>query len=162
MVIETGRLRIVPLDADALNMLIDDSEKFQEEYNVRYDAHPVEGGYKNMLLRQSEAVSDDEDNYYWNTLWLIAKEGTAIGGIYFKGCPSDGVVEIGYGQNKKYEGKGYMSEAVKAFLRFAFLSGAERVIAETEKNNVKSQNVLKRCGFAPYMQGNTIWWEKKR
>ena len=162
MVIETGRLRIVPLDADALNMLIDDSEKFQEEYNVRYDAQPVEGEYKNMLLRQSEAVSDDEDNYYWNTLWLIAKEGTAIGGIYFKGCPSDGVVEIGYGQNKKYEGKGYMSEAVKAFLSFAFLSGAERVIAETEKNNVKSQNVLKRCGFAPYMQGKTIWWEKKR
>ena len=156
MVIETERLRIAPLDADALNMLIDDSEKFQEEYNVRYDAQPVEGEYK------SDAISDDEDNYYWDTLWLIAKEGTAIGGIYFKGCPSDGVVEIGYGQNKKYEGKGYMSEAVKAFLRFAFLSGAERVIAETEKNNVKSQNVLKRCGFAPYMQGKTIWWEKKR
>ena len=66
MVIETERLRIAPLDADALNMLIDDSEKFQEEYNVRYDAQPVEGEYRNMLLRQSDAVSDDENNYYWN------------------------------------------------------------------------------------------------
>ncbi|KRN26675.1 GNAT family N-acetyltransferase [Liquorilactobacillus mali] len=33
------------------------------------------------------------------------------------------------------------------------------VIAETEIENLASQNVLKRCGFKLYKQNNTCWWK---
>ena len=37
MVIETGRLRIVPLDADMLETLSRDVKEFEREYDAKYD-----------------------------------------------------------------------------------------------------------------------------
>lgn len=53
-----------------------------------------------------------------------------------------------------------MTETVKALCDFAFSRGVSEVIAETERDNIASQNVLKRCGFEIYKQGETLWWSR--
>ena len=55
---------------------------------------------------------------------------------------------IGYVADTKYEGKGYITEAIKAVLAVLFEdSGAHRVKADCNENNVRSWRLLERCGF---------------
>lgn len=56
--------------------------------------------------------------------------------------------EIGYWIRKKFEGQGYMSEAVDAITRFAFhVLSAERVEIRVDDNNSKSWRIPERLGF---------------
>ena len=54
-----------------------------------------------------------------------------------------------------------MTEALNAFLAFGKGLGIERVRADTLKDNIRSQNVLKRCGFSFLREDGNLWWEKK-
>ena len=74
--------------------------------------------------------------------------------------PVDGVTEVGYGMNPAYEGQGYMTEALRAFLDFARAHGVRAVRADTERDNLRSQAVLKRCGFQFLYEDKTLWWER--
>ena len=57
--------------------------------------------------------------------------------------------EIGYVLAKKYWGAGYMLEAMKAFVAFAFEHvGLRRLEAEIDPRNVASAKLLERLGFA--------------
>ena len=47
----------------------------------------------------------------------------------------------------KYEGYGYMSEALTTMLNYGKENDVIKVIADTNVDNIKSQNVLLRCGF---------------
>ena len=56
--------------------------------------------------------------------------------------------EIGYWVRRSFEGKGYVSEAVRALTRLAFGTlGAERVEIHCGHRNLRSQHVAERCGF---------------
>ncbi|WP_432353224.1 GNAT family N-acetyltransferase [Sporosarcina sp. A2] len=56
--------------------------------------------------------------------------------------------EIGYWLAKGYEGKGYMTEAVKRIAEFAFEElGAQRVDIRCDEHNKKSRTVAERAGF---------------
>ena len=160
MVIETGRLRLVPLDADMLEVLTNDVAEFEKEYSAKYDGEEVGGRYKEILLEKAKEVRADEDNAVFLTMWLIELKGVVIGSIDFKHAPKDGATEIAYGLNKKYEGKGYMTESVKGLLKFASLLGLKRVFAETREDNVKSEKVLERCGFDLISDGKLKKWGK--
>ena len=54
-----------------------------------------------------------------------------------------------------------MTEALKALLKFGKERGVTTVLADTLKDNIKSQNVLKRCGFTFLSEDGNLWWEKK-
>ena len=71
------------------------------------------------------------------------------------------MTEVGYGLNPAYEGNGYMTEALTSFLQFGKDNGIKAVRADTLKDNVRSQNVLKRCGFEFLYEDKNLWWEKK-
>jgi len=56
--------------------------------------------------------------------------------------------ELGYWLGKKYWGKGYMTEAVKLMLKFAFEKlKLHRVYANLFEENVASRRVLEKTGF---------------
>jgi RimJ/RimL family protein N-acetyltransferase len=56
--------------------------------------------------------------------------------------------EIGYWVRRSFEGKGYVSEAVRALTRLAFGTlGAQRVEIHFSHRNLRSQRVAERCGF---------------
>lgn len=71
------------------------------------------------------------------------------------------MTEVGYGLNPVYEGHGYMTEALRAFLEFGKGLGIKTVLADTLPYNRRSQNVLKRCGFRFLREDGNLWWEKE-
>lgn len=55
---------------------------------------------------------------------------------------------IGWGHAKVYWGFGYMTEAVKEVIRFAFEEmGLHRIEAECQTENIRSIHVAERCGM---------------
>lgn len=91
----------------------------------------------------------------WMTYWLIivTRNRFGAGMIGFKGAPdAQGVVEIGYGIAKGYQNKGYMTEAVKGIIRWAFNdSRCQRIVApDTLRSNIASNRVLQKAGMWVY------------
>ena len=69
-------------------------------------------------------------------------------------------MEIKYGLEKKYKSNSYMIEAVKGFCEFGLKQEQiNTIIAETEKENISSHNVLIKNGFKKYKEEETIWWK---
>lgn len=86
------------------------------------------------------------------TPWKIClkDKDTVVGDLGFKGPPEKGIVELGYGMEPEYEGRGYMTEAAEVIIQWAFAQkGVTAVEAETEPENAASQRVLEKLGFRP-------------
>lgn len=74
--------------------------------------------------------------------------GARIGSCGFKGPPGDGVVEIAYGVDEAFRGKGYATEAAQGITAFAFgRDGVTTVRAHTLPEPNASTRVLEKCGF---------------
>jgi [ribosomal protein S5]-alanine N-acetyltransferase len=57
-------------------------------------------------------------------------------------------MELGWGLARTYWGFGYMTEAVREFIRFAFDEmGLHRIEAECQTDNIRSIKVAERCGM---------------
>ncbi len=71
-----------------------------------------------------------------------------IGSIGFFWDPKRHCANLGYDLNKAYWGKGIMTEAIKAVLKYAFeVEKVHRVEAQTDPKNFASQKVLLKNGF---------------
>jgi len=75
--------------------------------------------------------------------------GTVVGSCGYKGPPgADAVVEIAYGINGDYRGRGYATEAARALIDFAFGTGRVRIVrAHTLPLESASTRVLTKCRF---------------
>ena len=138
MRIETERLVCSPLSDHEMKKLIEG----EKDPGLRQ-------AYSEML----QGCLDEPENRVWFAVWALKLKrppGTVIGNFSFQGLQEDGTVEIGYGLREGYRGSGYMTEMLKAAVRWAFdQKGVTRVEAETEPDNAASQRVLLRAGFVP-------------
>ncbi|MBP5207556.1 MAG: GNAT family N-acetyltransferase [Clostridia bacterium] len=159
--IETERLVLFPYTKENLALFNADLPGFEREFDVLYQGEELDQLLKSFLLKLEKEIADDPDNYLFFTEFLIVlKENSRIiGSIDYKYVPKDGVTEVGYGMNPQYEGHGYMTEALKAFLLFGKSLGIKTVLAETLKENIKSQKVLKRCGFSFLKDDGNLRWK---
>ena len=84
---------------------------------------------------------------------IIRSSGENIG--YVQLVPvEDGAWEIGYHIAKRHTGKGYATEAVRAFLPvIAEAAGICEVHGICLKENNASRHVLAKCGFVPVYEG---------
>lgn len=162
MKLETKRLWIQPLQQNELKALANDLSALEHLLGVSYQAEPIEGELKEIIKGQIAITVEDNIHYYWHTFWLLIrkKDHVVVGSADFKDSPDEhGNVEIGYGLGKEFEGHGYMTEAVKAMVSWALAQqGVSHVTAETMLTGVRSQAVLKRCGFIPWHREETAWW----
>jgi len=81
---------------------------------------------------------------------LFEKETGEWAGQIYVGPTSWDLPEftIGFVADVKYEGKGYISEAVECVLNMLFEDiGAHRVKSDCHENNMRSMRLLERCGF---------------
>jgi RimJ/RimL family protein N-acetyltransferase len=75
----------------------------------------------------------------------------------------DGLWEIGYHVAKAYTGKGYATEAVKAFLPIAAkMVGTDTVYGICLSENIASKHVLQKCGFESSFEGVADYQGEKR
>ncbi len=102
-----------------------------------------------MRLRQ---VGEHPDHEPWLLRAIVLSEGDrpAIGHINFHGPPNEhGVPEVGYGLLPEFRGKGYAIEAVRGLFDWARTEqGVRRFRASTAPDNGRSQNLLRKLGFA--------------
>lgn len=162
MIIETERLYLIPLTADQLRLWIVDISALEKDLNCSYRAEPMNDVFLAIVKAQLGVTENDVENYLFHSFWFIMRKAdrVIVGTADFKGIPNkDHDVEIGYGLGIDYEHNGYMTEAVQGMSDWAKAQDKiHHVIAETEINNPKSHNVLKRCGFVQYRQDTTLWW----
>ena len=159
--IETDRLVLFPYTAENLALFNTDLPRFEKTFGVRYRGEELDYLLKGFLEKlQREIAADPEDFLLFTEFLIVLKENDhVIGSIDYKYVPRDGLTEVGYGLNGAYTGHGYMTEALRAFLQFGKDLGIKTVRADTLPENVKSQNVLKRCGFTFLKEDGNLWWE---
>ena len=161
--IETERLVLFPYTQENLALFNSDLAGFEETYGVKYRGEELDYLLTGFLKKLEREIADDPDNYlFFTEFLLVCKENdTIIGSIDYKYVPRCGVTEVGYGLNPRFEGQGYMTEALTAFLDFGKKLGIRTVRADTLKDNVRSQNVLMRCGFRFWKEEENLWWERE-
>ncbi|MDD2966960.1 MAG: GNAT family N-acetyltransferase [Desulfovibrionaceae bacterium] len=99
-----------------------------------------------QLRTLEEAVADverrgDDDLQY---AVCLKKEDSIIGNVFAMKEEPD-TYSVGWHFNEQYQGKGYASEAARAFLDFLFTNkGARRIYAYVEENNIRSQKLCER------------------
>ncbi|MBQ6541834.1 MAG: GNAT family N-acetyltransferase [Lachnospiraceae bacterium] len=159
--LETERLVLFPYTRENLHLFNTDLSRFEEEYGVVYQGEELDYLLKGFLVKLEQEIAEDEAHYLYFTEFLIVlrETGHIIGSIDYKYVPRDGLTEVGYGLNPAYTGHGYMTEALKAFLKFGREMGIQRVRADTLPDNVRSQNVLRRSGFYFLKKEGNLWWE---
>ena len=136
--IKTKRLNIFPLSDEEMQERID-----------RETSAELKAAYAEMLA----GCRKNPGQRIWHALWVLQfndGSGASVGTLSFKGLNDQGMVEIGYGMNPEYQGKGLMTEAVSAVVRWAAAQpGVLTIEAETAPDNIASQRVLAKAGFVP-------------
>jgi len=128
MELQTERLSLRPMSDAEIEALME-----------RTPSEELRSAYGEML----SGGKSGPENRVWYAPWCMAlKDGADyIGDLCFKGPVKDHSVEIGYGIQPEYEGKGYATEVVQAMTQWAF--GQKDVVASFQQTfSVKSRTVL--------------------
>ncbi|MFJ8102171.1 GNAT family N-acetyltransferase [Lysinibacillus sp. NPDC096212] len=160
--LSTKKLRLIPLNAKCLDLLINDEKSLEIELSVNSKEVYLDEELRQALKFRLAKVLDDEKNYFWHTNWLIVSKETnsIVGGIMLKGLPNEqGDVVIGYYTFPLYQGKGYMTEAVRKMKDWLLRqSNVKYVIADTDKNNIASHKVLQKAGAILYSESEELYF----
>lgn len=165
--IKTNRLLLIPYEEAQLEIAVKDQVAAAQTIGA-FHAPPTFSQRRFMgkiYAAKLLLVRAEPRAWLLSTYWQIVQDygmPVVIGTVGFKGPPKEGVVEIGYGLQEQYRGKGYMTEAVAAMCDFAFSQTefpVERIFAATERSNAASQRVLSRNGFEMYdvRRGLCVW-----
>ncbi|GAB6123035.1 GNAT family N-acetyltransferase [Dysgonomonas termitidis] len=167
MIIETARLRIVPLTAEQFRLLVLGVDRMETEMGLISSGERPDKHTRQAIEYQYQKTLSDTDNLIWltNRQIILKSENKAIAGANFKNSPLENeYIEIGYGTHAGYRNMGYMTEAVQAMCEWALSQpGVKAVTAETERGNFASHRVLQKCGFTNYKEDeNGLWWKLDR
>jgi [ribosomal protein S5]-alanine N-acetyltransferase len=101
-----------------------------------------------------EAIRADPSRRLWGDRLMLTRtdegEGTrlVVGSVIFHGHPEDGVAEVGYGVEERWQRQGYASEATRACVEWALdQPGIRCVTATTPPWHAASIRVLERSGL---------------
>jgi RimJ/RimL family protein N-acetyltransferase len=150
LILSTPRLSLVCLTASQLECCLYDLPAFETDlgFPIARDVinENVNRAFGMKLLKMATLPLERRS---WQTYWLIVVKEVPVGAgfIGFKGYPNaDGETEIGYGISPQYQGKGYMTEAVRALCDWAFLHPFVSAVTATTVTNPASNRVLEKVG----------------
>jgi [ribosomal protein S5]-alanine N-acetyltransferase len=161
--IKTGRLSLIPLNRRQLQAYRDDPAALEKDLGHPVSRNIVTDQVRRaigMKLTKMDAV--EESRHEWFTYWLMVAADPPFGAglAGFKGFPdTKGESEIGYGIDPDWQGRGLMTEAVKALIAWAFEESACRAVVARDvlKTNMASQKVLAKAGMTVYAEtGETL------
>jgi len=146
-VIETERLRLVPLDEESMEALLLSGEvpfavpsDWPDEHDARFLA---------IRLKQ---LRESPERRAW-PVCAIVLDGAMIGHIGYHGPPgvnarrARDAVEVGYTVFPEHRRRGYATEAVRGLIEHARAQGVHRVIASVGPKNEPSLALVRRLGF---------------
>lgn len=148
--IPTKRLVLIPLTQAQLELGLSKLSKLEDEIKTAIARDFVTGRVQRAIRMKVEKMrTADVSQHVWLTYWLIIikEENVGAGMLGFKSYLNvDGSTEIGYGIDPAYQNKGYVSEAVKALIDWAFSHPFCKVITATDVYNPASKRLLEKLG----------------
>ena len=148
--INTSRLKLLELSHQQLQLCLFDLPEFEKQTNIKIAPDFItDHVLRAMRMKVEKMRNADISHHAWMTYWLIVikEENIGAGMLGFKGYPNtEGATEIGYGIGPAYQNKGYMNEAVQAFIDWAFTYPDCNVITATEVENPASRRLLEKLG----------------
>jgi RimJ/RimL family protein N-acetyltransferase len=146
--LETERLVLRPFeerDYDALYSIHSDVEVARYLYNEPRDREQV----RELLGRKSAGTEWRNEGDWLSAAVVLRESGDVVGDIALNWVSSEHRTgEIGFVFDPAHQGRGYATEAARAFLQLAFEGfGLHRVIGRTEARNAASARVLAKLGM---------------
>ena len=165
--LETRRLTIIPLSLEQLRLYITDNHQLEASLGLQKGYRTVTEPVLSIVIYFTiPRLQDPALDPLFHTLWLAIdrQKQQFVAEAKFKGEPDEtGAIEIGYGTYPGLQRQGYMSEMVTGLVEWAGQQpGVQRVVADTEAENVASQKVLEKTGFRLFDRiEDMLWWEYK-
>ena len=163
----TPRLQLIALDVHQLALVLQDVQAFETSLNVLMMRSWMTDRVRRAIAMKMDKMQRAESAQHdWLTYWLIVIKDEQIGAgmLGFKGFPDEnGSTEIGYGIDPACQGKGFMREAVRALIDWAFTHSFCSVITATEVENPASRRLLEKLGaeLVSTSDHSTLWKIRK-
>lgn len=144
--IRTERLvlrRARPGDLDALHAMMSDAETMRYWSTPPHDDLTQTRDWLDSMIAVDMAISDD---------FIVEKDGETIGKLGTWRLP-----EVGYLIGRPYWGRGYATEAMAAFVAYAFAHRTDHLIADVDPRNTASLALLSRTGFRVTGRAERTW-----
>jgi ribosomal-protein-alanine N-acetyltransferase len=160
-VLETARLRLLPLSASAIGALLAGDEARLRALTGAAFPLPVRPPplTEELLPMVRDRLQADPAQEGWWT-WIVVRKDTAevVGSVGFGGGPdADGAVMVGYATYPNVEGRGYATEAAGALAQWALAHPeVARVCASMPPDNLAAIRVAQKLGMR--LMG-TVWEE---
>ena len=153
--VETGRLRLVALDAELARLQLEDRPAFFERLGAqRESAWPPFIDDEPELGEELRILTESPEETGWRGWvflmgWTPGGVDRAVGVGGFSGPPDNaGVVEIHYAMQPSFREQGLATEAVQGLLAWAFADPRVHMIrARTRSHLTASSRVLEKTGF---------------
>jgi RimJ/RimL family protein N-acetyltransferase len=149
-VIETPRLRLVPLSEQQLGLCLHNLPAFELDLGFPFAREAVDTSVLRALgMKLKKMKLADPSTHEWYTYWLIVLKGERVGAglVGFKGFPDEtGATEIGYGISPRFQNQGYMTEAARSLVDWAFTHPFCRTVTATTVKNPASNRLLEKLG----------------
>jgi [ribosomal protein S5]-alanine N-acetyltransferase len=150
-VLETRRLRIIPITLDAIEAVLDhDKSRAEAVVGARFpDAWPNDNLVALGFPFSREALRAQPDIRLWgDSLVLMRTEPRVVGSVVFHGHPSDGIAEVAYSVEDSSRGQGLATEATRACVEWALSQdGIAAVQATTFPWHLASLGVIRNLGM---------------
>jgi ribosomal-protein-alanine N-acetyltransferase len=131
---------------DNLKLLLQTTEQVLASIDAMSPADRAEVSPEWLARMQASSSSDP-----WLHGFAVThrESGVIIGSCGFRAPPGpEAFVEIAYGIDPAYQGRGYATEAARALVAFAFGSGKVSLVrAHTKPTESASTRVLTKCRF---------------
>ncbi|MBE0699143.1 MAG: GNAT family N-acetyltransferase [Anaerolineaceae bacterium] len=163
--LQTERLLLYALTTEQLAMALNQPHKLAELLGIHIVPEVFSEESRQAVMIKMARMSHIEPNLHpWYTYFLIVnvEDREALGVCGFKGTPTlAGSAEVGYAMHPDFRNHGYMTETVRALVKWAFeQESCRRVTAETLRDNLASQRVLQKVGLVLDRAGeNMFYWK---
>jgi [ribosomal protein S5]-alanine N-acetyltransferase len=161
--IETPRLKLQALTERQLGLCLHNLPAFEQNLGFPFAREVVDMAVLRALgMKLRKMRLADPSTHKWYTYWLIVlkEEHVGAGLVGFKGFPGEtGTTEIGYGIAHRFQNKGYMTEAVRGLVDWAFTHPFCKTITATTIKNPASNRLLEKLGaqLVEQIDGSVTW-----
>lgn len=140
--LNTERLILRPIEVTDYN---DICEYGCDEETGRYMLHwPKTEDHIVLFIERCIEIMKSDNITRYEYVMQLKENSKVIGNITLEA--RDSVAEIGWISNKNYWNNGYMSEAVKEIIKYAFNNlGINTIMATCNDKNIASYKVMEKC-----------------
>jgi ribosomal-protein-alanine N-acetyltransferase len=143
--IETARLLLQPFDEGDLPTLV----KLRSDPEVARFIGGAEYTRPEKIAKRFQYYLEHQAQYGFSVSRVVLREtGEIIGWGGLIHLDNTEQIEVGYGFDKLFWGRGYATEVAGAWLRYGFAAlGLERIVAVAVPENRASRHVMEKLGM---------------